>query len=92
MHLALLPTSEDRAKAVVDWAGAAMTHERAGRISGEPVGAVTLASTVVDLARAQFAMTSIYHFLFVPLTLGLAPLVASCRRSGTARRTSAGSG
>jgi cytochrome bd ubiquinol oxidase subunit I len=36
----------------------------------------TLASTTVDLARLQFAATSIYHFLFVPLTLGLAPLVA----------------
>src|SRR5262245_34252569 len=35
------------------------------------------ASTVVDLARTQFATTSIYHFLFVPLTLGLAPLVAT---------------
>jgi len=37
----------------------------------------SLASTTVDLARAQFALTSIYHFLFVPLTLGLAPLVAT---------------
>jgi cytochrome bd ubiquinol oxidase subunit I len=36
-----------------------------------------LASTVVDLARVQFATTSIYHFLFVPLTLGLGPLVAT---------------
>jgi|tagenome__1003787_1003787.scaffolds.fasta_scaffold20966492_2 cytochrome d ubiquinol oxidase subunit I len=36
-----------------------------------------LASTTVDLARLQFALTSIYHFLFVPLTLGLAPLVAT---------------
>src|SRR5215468_5437795 len=35
-----------------------------------------VASTVVDLARVQFATTSIYHFLFVPLTLGLGPLVA----------------
>jgi cytochrome bd ubiquinol oxidase subunit I len=35
-----------------------------------------LASTAVDLARTQFATTSIYHFLFVPLTLGLGPLVA----------------
>ena len=35
-----------------------------------------VASTAVDLARAQFATTSIYHFLFVPLTLGLGPLVA----------------
>jgi cytochrome bd ubiquinol oxidase subunit I len=35
-----------------------------------------VAATTVDLARAQFATTSIYHFIFVPLTLGLAPLVA----------------
>ena len=35
-----------------------------------------LASTTVDLARAQFATTTIYHFFFVPLTLGLGPLVA----------------
>jgi NADH:ubiquinone reductase (H+-translocating) len=35
VHLALLPTNEDRAKAVVDWAGAALTHERAGRITVE---------------------------------------------------------
>ena len=37
---------------------------------------IAVASTVVDLSRFQFATTSIYHFLFVPLTLGLAPLVA----------------
>jgi cytochrome d ubiquinol oxidase subunit I len=30
----------------------------------------------VDLARLQFAMTSIYHFLFVPLTIGLSLLTA----------------
>jgi cytochrome d ubiquinol oxidase subunit I len=36
-----------------------------------------LAVTTVDLARIQFATTSLYHFLFVPLTLGLAPLVAT---------------
>jgi cytochrome d ubiquinol oxidase subunit I len=35
-----------------------------------------IGSAVVDLARGQFATTSIYHFLFVPLTLGLGPLVA----------------
>ena len=35
-----------------------------------------VAVTTVDLARLQFATTSLYHFLFVPLTLGLAPLVA----------------
>ncbi len=38
--------------------------------------AVPIALDTVDLARIQFAMTSIYHFIFVPLTLGLAPLVA----------------
>ena len=27
---------------------------------------------LVDLSRFQFAMTAMYHFLFVPLTLGLA--------------------
>ena len=32
VHLALLPTNEDRAKAVVNWAGAAFTHQRPGRI------------------------------------------------------------
>jgi cytochrome d ubiquinol oxidase subunit I len=36
----------------------------------------TIADTTVDLARIQFATTSLYHFLFVPLTLGLGPLVA----------------
>ncbi|HEY7207500.1 MAG TPA: cytochrome ubiquinol oxidase subunit I, partial [Gaiellaceae bacterium] len=36
-----------------------------------------IASTAVDLARAQFATTTLYHFLFVPLTLGLGPLVAT---------------
>ena len=30
----------------------------------------------LDLARIQFATTSIYHFLFVPITMGLALLVA----------------
>jgi cytochrome d ubiquinol oxidase subunit I len=30
----------------------------------------------LDLARVQFAMTSIYHFLFVPVTIGLSFLTA----------------
>jgi len=33
VHLALLPTNEDRAKAVVDWAGTELTHQRVGRIT-----------------------------------------------------------
>jgi NADH:quinone reductase (non-electrogenic) len=35
VHLALLPTNEDRAKAVVSWVGAAATHQRVGRITVE---------------------------------------------------------
>ena len=33
VHLALLPTNEDRSKAVVDWVGAAVTHQRVGRFT-----------------------------------------------------------
>jgi cytochrome d ubiquinol oxidase subunit I len=32
--------------------------------------------SVVDLSRLQFAITAMYHFLFVPLTLGLSFLMA----------------
>lgn len=32
--------------------------------------------SVVDWSRAQFALTAIYHWLFVPLTIGLALIVA----------------
>ena len=28
-------------------------------------------SDLVDLSRLQFAVTAMYHFIFVPLTLGL---------------------
>ncbi|MFZ4077508.1 MAG: cytochrome ubiquinol oxidase subunit I, partial [Legionellaceae bacterium] len=31
---------------------------------------------IVDLSRLQFALTALYHFLFVPLTLGLSVLIA----------------
>ena len=33
VHLALLSTGEDRAKAVMDWTWAGFTHERSGRIT-----------------------------------------------------------
>jgi cytochrome d ubiquinol oxidase subunit I len=33
-------------------------------------------TTVVDWSRLQFALTAIYHWLFVPLTLGLSVIVA----------------
>ncbi len=32
--------------------------------------------TVVELSRWQFALTAMYHFLFVPLTLGLSIILA----------------
>ena len=32
--------------------------------------------SVVDISRWQFGITTVYHFIFVPLTIGLAPLVA----------------
>jgi cytochrome d ubiquinol oxidase subunit I len=34
------------------------------------------ASNLVDLSRLQFAATAMYHFLFIPLTLGLSVLLA----------------
>ena len=30
----------------------------------------------LDVSRWQFGITTVYHFLFVPLTIGLAPLIA----------------
>jgi len=35
-----------------------------------------ISETLVDLSRLQFALTAMYHFIFVPLTLGLAVLLA----------------
>jgi len=35
-----------------------------------------IAPDVVQLSRLQFALTALYHFLFVPLTLGLSVLLA----------------
>lgn len=35
-----------------------------------------LLSTLIDWSRAQFAMTAMYHWLFVPLTLGLGIVMA----------------
>src|SRR5690625_5287314 len=31
---------------------------------------------IVDLSRLQFAITALYHFLFVPLTIGLSIMLA----------------
>ena len=32
-------------------------------------------TSLIDWSRAQFALTAMYHWLFVPLTLGLALLM-----------------
>jgi cytochrome d ubiquinol oxidase subunit I len=44
------------------------------------------AVSALDLARWQFAITTVYHFIFVPLTIGLSVLVAcmqtAWRRTG----------
>ncbi|NLG55093.1 MAG: cytochrome ubiquinol oxidase subunit I, partial [Rhodococcus sp.] len=31
---------------------------------------------VLDVSRWQFGITTVYHFIFVPLTIGLAPIIA----------------
>ena len=47
----------------------AASHPR-GR-SGEPVG------SILDIARWQFGIITVYHFLFVPITIGLSAIVAA---------------
>ena len=37
---------------------------------------------VLDIARWQFGIITVYHFLFVPLTIGLTAIVAGWRRRG----------
>ena len=36
---------------------------------------LTIDPSLIDWSRAQFALTAIYHWLFVPLTLGLAVVI-----------------
>jgi len=42
--------------------------------------------STLDLARLQFGMTSIYHFLFVPVTIGLSLLTALLQTAWYRRR------
>ncbi|MCR4916191.1 MAG: cytochrome ubiquinol oxidase subunit I [Prevotella sp.] len=39
---------------------------------------LTIDAGTIDWSRAQFALTAIYHWLFVPLTLGLAVIMGIC--------------
>ena len=41
----------------------------------------------IDWSRAQFALTAIYHWLFVPLTLGLALIMGIVARLWTSTAT-----
>src|SRR4051812_8641344 len=40
-----------------------------------PAGSLTTMDAI-DLARWQFGIITVYHFLFVPITIGLSALVA----------------
>ena len=44
----------------------------------------------IDWSRAQFALTAIYHWLFVPLTLGLAVVMGIMETCYTARKMYSG--
>ena len=45
--------------------------------------------TVLELSRWQFGITTVYHFLFVPITIGLGFLVAGLRNRVDTDRTRA---
>ncbi len=49
---------------------------RTNQGAGTDVLAKQMELDIVALSRLQFALTALYHFLFVPLTLGLSILVA----------------
>src|SRR6185437_9826596 len=59
--------------------GAPATRAGAGERRGVPM-------STVDLDRFQFGMTTIYHFLFVPVTIGLAVLTAVLHTAWYRRR------
>src|SRR2546430_3485233 len=61
-------------------ARAYLAHGAEDRGAGAAVVAVFLRAAMIDLAlvnvsRLQFALTALYHFLFVPLTLGLSMIL-----------------
>ena len=48
---------------------------------------LTIDAGTIDWSRAQFALTAIYHWLFVPLTLGLAVIMGICETIYYKKRT-----
>ena len=67
------------------WCRGSGTSRRAAETPPRPTRNVM---STLDLARLQFAMTSIYHFLFVPVTIGL----SLAHRDPADAGTSAGTG
>src|SRR5437899_3262183 len=57
-------------------AGPTAVGLRSVRRDAPQAGRTEVGMSALDLARIQFASTSIYHFFFVPVTIGLAFLVA----------------
>ena len=47
-------------------------------------------TSLIDWSRAQFALTAIYHWIFVPLTLGLAVIMGIMETGTTVRVTNFG--
>ncbi|GIQ65941.1 hypothetical protein PACILC2_45090 [Paenibacillus cisolokensis] len=47
---------------------------------------------VVDLARLQFALTTIFHFVYVPISIGLSLIVAIMETLYVVKKTGNSSG
>lgn len=41
---------------------------------------------VLDLSRWQFGITAVYHFMFVPLTIGISILVAAMQTAWVVKK------
>ncbi|XUO99389.1 hypothetical protein AGMB00912_00940 [Lactiplantibacillus argentoratensis] len=49
---------------------------------------MNLGLSILSLARFQFAMTTVFHFFFVPLSIGLALVVAIMETVYVVKKTS----
>src|SRR5690242_5514921 len=52
-------------------------HGRVTRPSGKGGETVQIALESLDIARWQFGITTVYHFIFVPLTISLSAMTAA---------------
>ena len=62
---------DQRVPVDVDAAASQMLGERPVPASASPRSESVISEQLVDLSRLQFAATAMYHFLFVPLTIGM---------------------